>query len=266
MKNTLPVLTRPYLAYALARMGDLPAAKAEIGRTPIDCYLCQRMRGRIAAVAGDLAGADAALQTAIQLAPSLPFAYVDRARLRLDRGDTAGAIADCALARTRSPHNADAAELWGEALLQRGQAQPAAGQFEVADRDAPHWARNHLFWSRALRKLGDTDRAAPQLHQARRAFAEGDAQTQAPDRAAEADPGDLAHGLVRQGRWRAARRLRTGGPACRPVSVVARRPGVGRAGGQERGQHGDGRNTVARADHGAATSSCSDAVRPRLRA
>jgi hypothetical protein len=37
----------PWLALAEAKTGDLNAARREIGKTPLDCYLCLRVRGQI---------------------------------------------------------------------------------------------------------------------------------------------------------------------------------------------------------------------------
>ncbi|QUD86566.1 tetratricopeptide repeat protein [Phenylobacterium montanum] len=111
MKNTLPVLTRPWLAYALFKKGDAAGARAELAATPADCALCQRIRGRIAAQSGDAAGAEQAFGKAIDLSAGLPFAYVDRGRARMARGDVAGALADGKAAVAASPNNPDARDL-----------------------------------------------------------------------------------------------------------------------------------------------------------
>lgn len=154
MKNTLPVLTRPWLAYALFHAAEAEAARATIARTPTDCALCQRIRGRMAAESGDTQGAERAFAAAIAASADLPFAYVDRGRARLARGDIAGALGDCVVAETRSPHFADAPELCGEARLQRGDAAGAARDFARAGRLAPHWSRNQLLWIKALKNAG----------------------------------------------------------------------------------------------------------------
>ena len=153
MRHSLAVLTRPWLAYALFRSGQTAAARAQIADTPADCYLCQRVRGRLAAEAGD-AAAERAFAAAVVLAPDLPFAYVERGRARLARGDVAGALADCALAKARSPNFADAPELCGEAWLRRGDPAAAARAFSLAGRLAPHWGRNHMLWAVAVRGSG----------------------------------------------------------------------------------------------------------------
>ncbi|MDQ2860731.1 MAG: hypothetical protein M3T55_08400, partial [Pseudomonadota bacterium] len=47
----------PWLAWSTAMSGDHAGAAALIAATPTDCYLCLRIRGKLAAAAGDWAGA-----------------------------------------------------------------------------------------------------------------------------------------------------------------------------------------------------------------
>ena len=156
------VWIRPLEALALARTGDVAAAQALIGDAPLDCDLCLRVRGQIAALAGDRAGADRWFAEAVRQAPSLPFAYAEWAAALLARGDADGAIARLALARRAAPRFADPSELWGEALMRKGDAEGAAARFAEADRDAPRWGRNHLLWGQALARLGRVEEAKAQ--------------------------------------------------------------------------------------------------------
>ncbi len=151
-----------YAAYARAVTGDLAGAQALISATPLDCYTCVRLRGKIAATAGDLAGAQRWFAQADRLGPSIPFADNDWGEMLLARGDAAGAIAKFGLAHQKGPHFADPLELWGEALMKQGDAAGAALKFAEAEGDAPQWGRNHLRRGQALARLGRTDEAKAQ--------------------------------------------------------------------------------------------------------
>ncbi len=158
----------PLEALALARTGDLAGAQALIGKTPLDCYQCLRVRGQVAAAAKDWAGADRWFTQAVRLAPSPPFAYAEWAEVRLARGDADGAIALAKQSAARAPRFADPVETWGEALMAKGDAEGAAERFAAADKLAPHWAANHVRWSQALSKLGKADEARAQAQAAAR--------------------------------------------------------------------------------------------------
>jgi tetratricopeptide (TPR) repeat protein len=144
----------PLEALALAHTGDNDAAEALIGKTPLDCYLCVRARGRIAAQRRDWAEADRWFAEAVRQAPSLPQAHAEWARARLARGDAQGAISQAGMAQAKNPHFADAPEIWGEALIARRDFTGAASRFAQADRLAPRWGRNHLMWGQALMLSG----------------------------------------------------------------------------------------------------------------
>jgi len=87
------VWNQPPLARALAKTGDLSAAETLIDTTPLDCYLCMRVRGQIAALRHDEAASDRWFAEALHLAPSLPFAETEWGEALLARGDLDGAIA-----------------------------------------------------------------------------------------------------------------------------------------------------------------------------
>jgi tetratricopeptide (TPR) repeat protein len=162
------VLSWPLEALALAHTGDVAGAQALIGRTPLDCYPCLRVRGQVAAQARDWPAAERWFAEAVRQAPSPPQAYAEWARARLDRGDTDGAIALAKQAQAKAPRFADPLEVWGEALMAKGDFAGAAGRFADADKLAPHWAANHLRWSQALAKLGKVDEARAQRDAAAR--------------------------------------------------------------------------------------------------
>ncbi|HEY5409487.1 MAG TPA: hypothetical protein VIJ94_02055 [Caulobacteraceae bacterium] len=172
------VWIQPLEAIAEARSGDLAGATTLIGRAPLDCYLCLRARGLIAAEARDWPGAEAWFAEAVRQAPSAPLAYAERGRVRLARGDVQGAIADLALAHQKSPRFADPLELLGEALMRQGDFAGAAGKFTEADKDAPAWGRNHLEWGEALMLSGRYAEARRRFEVARTLDLSG------PDRAA----------------------------------------------------------------------------------
>ena len=160
------VLSWPLEARALAHTGDVAGAQALIGKTPLDCYPCLRVRGQVAAQARDWPAAERWFAEAVRQAPSPPLAYAEWARARLDRGDPDGAIALSKLAAAKGPHFADPLETWGEALLAKGDFAGAAGRFAEADKLAPHWGANHLHWGEALAKLGRREESRSQLRAA----------------------------------------------------------------------------------------------------
>jgi len=162
----LATSARPLLAQALSRNGRLAEAEALIAGAPLDCYLCVRVRGEIAAAKGDGPAVDRWFGEAVRQAPSLPFAYVEWARARLARGDAAGAIAKLRLAADKSPNFPDTREVWGEALVRQGEPSRALEQFQRAERLAPRWGRLHLAWGEALQGLGRPDQAARQFAEA----------------------------------------------------------------------------------------------------
>jgi tetratricopeptide (TPR) repeat protein len=150
---------RPPRAYALARLGRIPEAEAEIAPTPLDCYRCVRVRARIAALKGDTRTADHWFREAGRMAPSIPFADAEWGEALLARGDTDAAIERLKRAHRTSPGFADPLELWGEALMRQAQFQRATGKFAEAAMLAPRWGRLHLEWGEALAKLGKPDEA-----------------------------------------------------------------------------------------------------------
>ena len=162
-KALLPQWTRPWLAYANARLGNFAAAWAQIDQTPLDCYLCVRMRGNIAAAEKQWANADRWFTEAARQGPSLPFAYTDWGQALMARGDLDAAIAKFTLANEKGPHFADPLEMWGEALTRENRSDLALAKFEEADKYAPNWGRLHLKWGEALYWAGHKDEARRQF-------------------------------------------------------------------------------------------------------
>jgi len=155
-----PTSVWPNLAYAQAKAGNFAAAHAIIDKTPRDCDLCLRTRGRIDAAQKNWGGAAFWFAEAVRQAPSIPFAYSDWGRMLLDKGDLDAAIEQFTLANQKGPHFADAIEMWGEALLLQKHPDLAVGKFAEAEKYAPNWGRLHLKWGKALAYSGSKDEAA----------------------------------------------------------------------------------------------------------
>jgi tetratricopeptide (TPR) repeat protein len=153
----------PWQAYALAMMGELKTANGLIAITPLDCNLCLRMRGRIAAIEGDNRSASQWFGRAEKQAPSITYAPTDWGRMLLLRGDYDGAISKFEEAHERGPHFADPLEMWGEALMRKNRSDLALEKFEEANKYAPRWGRLHMKWGEALWWTGDKQAAKQQF-------------------------------------------------------------------------------------------------------
>ncbi len=130
-------------------------ADAILKALPTDCYICTRMRGRIAAQQGRADAASWWFARAVDQAPSLPFAGADWGRVLLAKGDPDGAIAKFEAAHKQGPNFADPLEGLGEALIAKNRSDVALEKFEKADKLAPNWGRLHLKWGEALVHSGD---------------------------------------------------------------------------------------------------------------
>lgn len=160
------VWIKPLVALALARSGNAAAAAALVDKTPVDCYLCLRVRATVAAQQQNWVAADHWFAAAVSQAPSLPLAYTEWARTRLDRKNGDGAIALVKIAETKNARDADVPEIWGEALLLKGDQKGAASKFKDAAELAPNWGRNRLKWAEALAQSGEPEEARVQLRKA----------------------------------------------------------------------------------------------------
>ena len=153
----------PWLALADAKTGDLNATRREIGRTPLDCYLCLRVRGQIDSLEKNWNGGAYWFARAVMLGPSIPFAYSEWGGMLMRKGDLDGAIAKFESAHRKGPHFADPLEIWGEALIAKNRSDLALAKFEEADKYAPNWGRLHLKWGEALWWSGRKDDARKQF-------------------------------------------------------------------------------------------------------
>jgi tetratricopeptide (TPR) repeat protein len=156
----------PARAYALAMRGDFKGAHTWIDRTPGDCDLCLRMRGRIDAAERNYDGAAFWFARLEAMEPSIPFADNDWGRALLERGKPDAAIEKFAASYRRGPHFADPLEGWGEALMAKNQSHLALAKFTEAGKYAPNWGRLHLKWGEALTYAGRKDEARAQFARA----------------------------------------------------------------------------------------------------
>jgi len=158
----------PYIAGAMAMVGDFKGAHALIDKTPLDCYTCVRNRADIDAAERNWGGAEYWFEHAVRQAPSIPLGYLHWGRMLLAKGDFDGAIAKFKTANDKGPHFADPLELWGEALIAKNRSDLALAKFAEADKYAPNWGRLHLKWGEALLWSGDKNGAAKQFATASR--------------------------------------------------------------------------------------------------
>jgi tetratricopeptide (TPR) repeat protein len=153
----------PFVAYAMVMTGDAKSAHALIDKTPADCSLCLRMRGRIDATEKNWGGADYWFARAAAFTPSTPFPFRDWGNVLLLKGDADGAIAQFIIGNKNGPHFADPLEGWGEALMMKNQPRLALTKFEQAAKYAPNWGRLHLKWGEALANAGKPQEAKKQF-------------------------------------------------------------------------------------------------------
>jgi tetratricopeptide (TPR) repeat protein len=159
----LPLSLLPPFALADAELGDFRSAHQTIDKTPVDCVICLRVRGRIDALEKNWSGANYWFSHAVAAAPSIPFAYADWGAMLLLKGDLDGAIAKFENANAKGPHFADPLEMWGEALIAKNRSDLALAKFEEAAKYAPNWGRLHLKWGEALFYAGRRDETKRQF-------------------------------------------------------------------------------------------------------
>jgi tetratricopeptide (TPR) repeat protein len=133
------VWIQPLVALAMAKTGDVTGAEVLISATPLDCYLCLRVRGQIAAIHRDWPSAERWFAEAVRQAPSIPFAYSEWGNMELSKGDINNALAKFAGAHLRGPHFADPLKGWGDALASQGQWSSALAKYDEALEWAPNW-------------------------------------------------------------------------------------------------------------------------------
>jgi tetratricopeptide (TPR) repeat protein len=133
------VWIQPLVALAMAKTGDVAGAEVLISATPLDCYLCVRIRAQIASIHRDWSSAERWFAEAVRQAPSLPFAYSEWGDMQLSKGDTNSALTKFAGAHLRGPHFADPLKGWGDALARQGQWSSALAKYDEALVYAPNW-------------------------------------------------------------------------------------------------------------------------------
>ena len=153
----------PLLADAEAHLGNFKRAHELIDRAALDCYLCMRVRGNVATQEKNWSAAERWYARAAEHAPSIPFAYLEWARMRAAKGDLDGAIAKLEIAHAKGPHFADPLEMWGEVLIAKNRSDLALAKFEEANKYAPNWGRLHLKWGEALQWSGGRNGAQKQF-------------------------------------------------------------------------------------------------------
>lgn len=150
----------------MADSGDIAGAAALMAKTPLDCDVCVRARGKVATVARDWSGAAHWFSLVSARSPDIPFADSDWGAMLLAKGDYDGAIAKFESVHGKGPHFADPLEMWGEALMLKNRSDLALAKFEEADKYAPKWGRLHLKWGEALFYAGRKGEARKQFAQA----------------------------------------------------------------------------------------------------
>jgi tetratricopeptide (TPR) repeat protein len=120
----------------LGRTGE---AAALIGKTPIDCYSCVRVRGMVAQARGDLPEAQRWFVEAVRQGPRLAPAYADWGKLLIRARRFESAEAKLARAAKLSPNWADPLKYWGDALAARGKRSEAIAKYDAALTLAPTW-------------------------------------------------------------------------------------------------------------------------------
>ena len=165
-RTLAPRTILPLVAMAKAGLGDLAGAEAVIARTPADCDVCLRTRGKIAELRGQHDRADFWFAKALAFSPSIPFAEIDWGVALLGRSQPDKAIEKFVAANKKSPHFADALEGWGESLMAKRQSHLALEKFAEAEKYAPNWGRLHLKWGEALYYAGKKEDAKAQFARA----------------------------------------------------------------------------------------------------
>jgi tetratricopeptide (TPR) repeat protein len=148
------VQVRPLRAVAMARLGDFVGAEALIAWMPLDCDLCLRARGQVAALKGDWPAADAWFSTVAARSPSVPFAYADWGEALVAKGDLESAIDKFKRANAISPHFADPLKDWGDALARQGRWREALEKYSQGLTYAPTWQALGDARDAALRRAG----------------------------------------------------------------------------------------------------------------
>jgi tetratricopeptide (TPR) repeat protein len=153
----------PPVAVGLVSTGNRARGDALIARTPLDCDVCLRLRGRIAMTEHRWDAANYWYAMVAARMPSIPFADSDWGMMLLAKGDADAAITKFTAANRKGPHYADPLEGWGEALMMKNRSDLAVNKFAQSAQYAPNWGRLHLKWGEALVYAGKIDDARKQF-------------------------------------------------------------------------------------------------------
>jgi len=129
----------PLEAQALVRLGRTSEAAALISNTPLDCYLCLRVRGFVAQAQGNAAAAQRWFLAAAQQGPRLAPAFVDWGKLLLQARHYESAEVKLSYAARLAPNWADPLKYWGDALTGEGKRDDAIAKYDAALKLAPKW-------------------------------------------------------------------------------------------------------------------------------
>jgi tetratricopeptide (TPR) repeat protein len=102
---------------------------------------CRRFRADILDGRGDWPAAQKAYAGAVALAPDLPAAYYSWGLALARHGDLAGAEAKLQTAKERGPGWADPLKAWGDVLAREGRTEQALAKYDQALKLAPNWAQ-----------------------------------------------------------------------------------------------------------------------------
>ncbi|MBA16183.1 MAG: hypothetical protein CMN73_07485 [Sphingomonas sp.] len=193
-----PARTKHLRAQALLLQGNPERALVLVQETaPQDRVYGLRIRARILTAMGDLAAARDALGAAVDAAPRDPAVWTDIGRFRQSTGDIGGAIAASQRAVELAPGNTNALVLRGQMVRAQFGLVASLPWFESALKRDP-WHHDALIEYAAT--LGDLGRTRDMLETARRALQSRPGSPQAyylmAVLAARADNLDLARGLM----------------------------------------------------------------------
>jgi tetratricopeptide (TPR) repeat protein len=147
-----PTSDWPGQAEVLLMLGSATEAQALIGRTPLDCYNCVRVRGLTAQAMRDPSAAQRWFTEAVRQGPRIPTAYVDWGRFLTQHRRFDDAQVRFAKAAELAPNWADPLKYWGDALVAQGKHAEAKAKYDAAAELAPKWEELRRASARLLRR------------------------------------------------------------------------------------------------------------------
>jgi tetratricopeptide (TPR) repeat protein len=140
VNNDNAIFSWPLRAEALSMLGKHDEAKALISRTATDCYTCLRVRGLVSQRRGEASEAQRWFKEAATRSPRLAPAFLDLARLYVERRSMPLAEAHFRKAAELAPNWADPLKYWGDALAGNGRRRDAFEKYSAAMKLAPAWS------------------------------------------------------------------------------------------------------------------------------